>query len=51
MRVELDVRVPAGFPEKYLEALVRVADQCKVKRTIEAQPTFEVKAVVDGARS
>ena len=45
-RVELDVQVPAGFPEKYLDALVRVADQCKVKKTIEAQPVFAVKAVV-----
>jgi ribosomal protein S12 methylthiotransferase accessory factor len=46
VRVELDVMVPPGFPEKYLEALVRVADQCKVKKTIEAQPVFAVKAVV-----
>jgi ribosomal protein S12 methylthiotransferase accessory factor len=46
LRVELDVVVPPGFPEKYLEALVRVADQCKVKKTVQAQPVFEVKAVV-----
>ena len=46
VRVELDVVVPPGFPEKYLEALVRVADQCKVKKAIQAQPVFEVKAVV-----
>jgi ribosomal protein S12 methylthiotransferase accessory factor len=46
LSVELDVLVPAGFPEKYLEALVRVADQCKVKKTIQAQPTFAVRAVV-----
>ena len=46
LRVELDVLVPPGFPEKYLDALVRVADQCKVKKTIQAQPSFEVKAVV-----
>jgi ribosomal protein S12 methylthiotransferase accessory factor len=46
LRVELDVQVPAGFPERYLDALVRVADQCKVKRTIEGQPAFEVKSVV-----
>ena len=45
-RVELDVVVPPGFPEKYLDALVRVADQCKVKKAIHAQPVFEVKAVV-----
>ncbi len=44
-RVELDVIVPPGFPEKYLDALVRVADQCKVKKAIQAQPVFEVKAV------
>jgi ribosomal protein S12 methylthiotransferase accessory factor len=47
-RVELDVVVPPGFPEKYLDALVRVADQCKVKKAVQAQPTFEVKAVVGG---
>ena len=46
LRVELDIRVPADFPEKYLEALVRVADQCKVKKAIQAQPVFAVKAVV-----
>jgi ribosomal protein S12 methylthiotransferase accessory factor len=46
LRVELDVVVPPGFPDKYLDALVRVADQCKVKRTVQAQPVFEVKAVV-----
>ncbi len=48
VRVELDVLLPAGFPEKYVDAVVRVADQCKVKKAIQAQPTFEVKAVVGG---
>lgn len=46
VRVEMDVLLPAGFPEKYLDAVVRVADQCKVKKAIQAQPTFEVKAIV-----
>ena len=45
-RVELEVVVPPGFPEKYLDALVRVADECKVKKAIQAQPAFAVKAVV-----
>ncbi len=45
-RVELDVEVPPTFPEKYREALVRVADQCAVKKAIQAQPAFEVKTVV-----
>ena len=46
VRVELDVLLPAGFPEKYVEAVVRVADQCKVKKAIQAQPVFDVKAVI-----
>ena len=45
-RVELDVEVPPSFPEKYREALVRVADQCAVKKAIQAQPVFEVRTVV-----
>src|SRR5512139_2192460 len=47
-RVELDIEVPPSFPEKYLEALVRVADQCAVKKAIQAQPRFEVQTVVAG---
>jgi putative redox protein len=45
-RVELDIEVPESFPERYREALVRVADQCAVKKAIQAQPVFEVRTVV-----
>ncbi len=45
-KVELDIEVPPSFPDKYFDALVRVADQCAVKKAIQAQPTFEVRAVV-----
>ena len=44
--VDLDIQVPADFPEKYRDALVRVADQCSVKRAIQAQPRFQVRTVV-----
>ena len=44
--VELDIQVPPSFPEKYREALVRVADQCSVKKAIQAQPVFQVRTVV-----
>jgi putative redox protein len=44
--VALDIQVPASFPEKYREALVRVADQCSVKKAIQAQPTFQVRTAV-----
>jgi ribosomal protein S12 methylthiotransferase accessory factor len=44
--VDLEIQVPPSFPEKYRDALVRVADQCSVKRAIEARPRFEVRTVV-----
>jgi ribosomal protein S12 methylthiotransferase accessory factor len=47
-KVELDIEVPPSFPDKYREALVRVADQCAVKKAIQAQPVFEVRTVVAG---
>lgn len=43
-RVSIDVTAPIGFPEKYLEALRRAADQCKVKRVMLDPPEFEVTA-------
>ena len=43
--VDLDIEVPPGFPEKYHEALVRVADQCSVKKAIQTQPRFAVRTV------
>jgi ribosomal protein S12 methylthiotransferase accessory factor len=48
--VEIDIEVPPSFPEKYRDALVRVADGCSVKRAILAQPRFEVRTVVAGER-
>jgi ribosomal protein S12 methylthiotransferase accessory factor len=47
-KVELDIEVPPSFPAQYREALVRVADQCAVKKAIQAQPAFAVKTVVAG---
>ena len=44
--VDLDIEVPPSFPDKYHEALVRVADQCAVKKAIQVQPRFEVRTVV-----
>lgn len=46
--VDIDVELPADFPDKYREAVVRVAQECSVKRAIAAQPTFTVRAVTAG---
>ena len=41
-KIDLEIQTPAGFPEKYLPALIRAADQCKVKKHLEHPPQFEV---------
>jgi ribosomal protein S12 methylthiotransferase accessory factor len=43
-RIEIDVQVPADFPPRYLEALVRAADQCAVKKAIAGRPEIAVRA-------
>jgi ribosomal protein S12 methylthiotransferase accessory factor len=45
-RVTLDIQVPPEFPEMYHEALIRAANQCAVKKHLEAPPRFEVRTVV-----
>jgi putative redox protein len=45
-KIGLDIEVPAGFPEKYHDALVRAASQCTVKKHLEHPPQFDVQTVV-----
>ena len=42
--VDIELQLPSTFPEKYRDAVVRVASECSVKRAIAAQPTFTVHA-------
>ena len=41
-RFKLDIKLPAGFPEKYSAAVVNAAELCLVKKTINYAPQFEV---------
>lgn len=41
-KIDLEIQVPPGFPTQYYEALVRSAELCKVKKTLEQPPIFEV---------
>jgi ribosomal protein S12 methylthiotransferase accessory factor len=45
-KIVLDINVPPDFPEKYHKALIKVADQCAVKKTMMNPPQFEIKTVV-----
>ena len=44
--IEIEIQVPASFPANYYDALIRSAEQCKVKKTIENPPTFLVHTEV-----
>lgn len=44
-KVILDIHLPAGFPEKYREAVIRAADQCAVKKHLAAPPAFEINTL------
>jgi ribosomal protein S12 methylthiotransferase accessory factor len=42
INIKLDIKLPAGFPEKYKASLIHVADLCKVKKTMADPPKFEI---------
>mgnify|MGYP001165941376 CR=1 FL=1 len=42
VNIKLDIKLPSDFPEKYKEAVISVAELCKVKKTMDSPPVFEV---------
>ena len=43
---KLDIQLPAGFPEKYREAVINAAELCLVKKTINNKPEFKVTSSI-----
>ena len=41
-RVDLKLELPPDCPAKYRDALLKVVEQCSVKKAIAAQPKFDV---------
>ncbi len=41
-KIDLEIQVPPGFPQKYYASLIRSAELCKVKKHLEDPPDFEV---------
>jgi ribosomal protein S12 methylthiotransferase accessory factor len=41
-KIDLEIQVPASFPEKYRPSLIKSAELCAVKKHIENPPVFEV---------
>ena len=40
--INLEIQLPADFPEKYKDAVINAADLCLVKKTIAKQPKFSI---------
>jgi putative redox protein len=47
-RIGLEIQLPADFPEKYRDSVMRAAELCTVKKHLERPPAIEVttRAVV-----
>lgn len=45
-KIDLEIQVPPTFPPQYHDALVRSAELCKVKKTLENPPEFQVTTKV-----
>lgn len=45
-KIDLEIRTPAGFPEKYLPSLIRSVELCAVKKHLENPPEFEITTKV-----
>ncbi len=45
-KVGMEIQVPASFPEKYRESLIRSAQLCAVKKHLENPPQFEITTAV-----
>jgi ribosomal protein S12 methylthiotransferase accessory factor len=41
-KINLEIQVPPTFPKQYHGALIRSADLCLVKKTLENPPVFEI---------
>ena len=41
-KIDLEIQVPPSFPKQYHSALIRSAELCKVKKTLEHPPLFEI---------
>lgn len=41
-QVDIKIKLPTGFPEKYRPAIIKATDQCAVKKALLEPPEFSV---------
>ena len=49
--IDINVDLPAKFPEKYKSAIINVVNQCPVKQHLLEPPTFNVVPNIAGEKS
>jgi ribosomal protein S12 methylthiotransferase accessory factor len=50
IRVDIELRLPPTFPDRYHPAVIQAAEQCKVKRVLMSPPEVLVRIALPGAR-
>ena len=41
-KIDIEIQIPPSFPKQYHSALIRSAELCKVKKSLENPPQFEI---------
>jgi len=44
-KLTIDIHLPADFPEKYKDAVIKTVQSCSVKKFIDAPPDIEISTV------
>ncbi|NLY76308.1 MAG: osmotically inducible protein OsmC [Firmicutes bacterium] len=45
-KINIEIKLPAEFPEKYRDAVVRAAGLCAVKKHLDNPPEFQIQAAL-----
>lgn len=45
-KIELDIQLPPDFPAKYVDAIIRVANSCGVRKHLITPPEFDIHTTI-----
>ena len=47
-KIDIQIKLPSGFPEKYKSAVIRTAEMCFVKKHLVTPPRFRISVSSEG---
>jgi len=50
-KIDIQIKLPSGFPEKYKSAVIRTVEMCFVKKHLITPPQFSISASSEGWQS